>query len=306
MRFVIDDGAFRGWDAPTLDLPESVSLLSELLLDLRGSRKPVGILGGWGSLQVTEADDLATVLASRFDMIDRDLGSLLLGLLSKCIVWDDGPSVVVSDDDLRVDEMKYASLGVAYAAAEASEGRGVGVVTMVHTGFAALCHVSSEGFGGQLVFVVRPSDCKYFYRSLYSLEDIAQSSFFDLVVEAFPDLCFAADITFSKFYGGYSQRDRVVAHLSALNDEFMRYYISEHGNSAQISANIGIDVSIEGNTRSSERLMAMRDVIFEGRKYRCEWHSKLEPHRNRIHFYPGDSTMDGKILIGIFVDHLPT
>ena len=74
----------------------------------------------------------------------------------------------------------------------------------------------------------------------------------------------------------------------------------------EISSRLGIEVSIEGNTRSSERLMRHRDVEFRGRVYRCEWHSKLEPNRNRIHFRVIDGIAETRILIGIFHEHLPT
>jgi hypothetical protein len=306
MRFVIDDGAFRGWDDPALDVRESLWLFSELLKHLRDDREMVGLLGGWGQLQVTEGDDLATLLTSRRDIVDRDLGLLLLGLLGKCKIWDDDPSVVVSDDDLRVEGNPYKSLGVAYAASAASERKGLGVLTMVHVGFVGLRRVSSSGINCELCFVVNPSDCKYLYRSLYALENVAEKDFFDLALVAFPDLDFAPGLSFSRFDGGYSTRDVVVEHLGVLNDVFLEFYISEHGNSAGISAHIGIDVSIEGGTRSSEHLMAMRDVEFHERVFRCEWHSKLEPHRNRIHFYPGNTSTGGRTLICIFVDHLPT
>ena len=73
-----------------------------------------------------------------------------------------------------------------------------------------------------------------------------------------------------------------------------------------VAATVGLDLSIEGGTRQSERLMALRDVTFGNRHYRCEWHSKLEPHRNRIHFHPGDDATDGCVLIGIFTEHLRT
>ena len=306
MRFVIDDGAFHGWDAAALNLDESLALFGDLLKSLHDNRTPVGLVGGWGNLKVTTQDDLATILSASNSVVDKDLRWLLLGLLSKCRIWDDDPSVVVSDDDLNVDGKSYASLGVAYAADAISAGTGVGVLTMVHTNLVGLCRVSSTGAHCKISFAVRPSDCKYFYRSLYALENVAKENFFDLASKAFPDLCFTSSLTFAKFEGGYALRDIVVEHLSALNDIFSEFYISENGNSAQISMRIGIDVSIEGETRSSERLMAMRDVVFEGRTYRCEWHSKIEPHRNRIHFYPGDTSTYGQILVGIFIDHLPT
>jgi hypothetical protein len=177
---------------------------------------------------------------------------------------------------------------------------------MSHIALAGMRRANCSGVDCELCFVIRPSDCKYFYRSLYALENVREEDFLNLANDAFPDLDFAVGLRFSKLDGGYSWRDLIVKHLSILNDDFLGVYVSEQGNSAQISARIGIDVSIEGETRSSERLMAMRDVEFDGHVFRCEWHSKLEPHRNRIHFHPGDDSTGRKTLIGIFVDHLPT
>ncbi len=304
MRFVIDDGSFRDWD--TLNLDRSLFLFSDLLKYLRDNQIRVGLLGGWGALKVTAQDDLATVLSDRNSIVDKELRQLLLGLLGKCAIWDEDPSVVVSDDNLHVNGKSYKSLGVAYAVDAVSEGKGVGVLTMIHTSLVGLCSVSSGGNDYEISFSARPSDLKYFYRTLYALENVSSEDFFNLASKAFPDLLFIDDLNFAKFNGGYSLRDAVVKHLSTLNDKFLEFYVSEHGNSAQISIRIGIDVSIEGETRSSERLMAMRDVTYEGHTYRCEWHSKIEPNRNRIHFYPGDTSTQDKILIGIFIDHLPT
>lgn len=306
MRFVIDDGAFSDWDGSDIDLEESLWLFVDLLKYFRDQGEIVGLLDGWGQLNVTEQDDLATVLTTRRNMVDRDTSNLLLGLLGKCAIWDADPSVAVSDDDLLVDGRPYKSLGVAYAVTAAAAPKGVGVATMAHVGFQGMLTATCNGMVEDLSFIVRSSDCAFFYRSLYALEDINEKYFFTLAVKAFPELRFAENLSFSKFVGGYAWRDTVVSHLSALNDDFLEAYISEHGNSARISTRIGISVSIEGETRSSERLMAFRDAGFDGRVFRCEWHSKLEPHRNRIHFYPGDVSTDSKILIGIFVDHLPT
>ena len=104
---------------------------------------------------------------------------------------------------------------------------------------------------------------------------------------------------------GYSLRDDVVHHLSALNDDFDTAFQGDTGRTGSNSARIGIDVSIEGKTRSSDRLMAQRDVEAFGRTVRCEWHSKIEPHRNRIHFCPVIDEQR-RILVGIFANHLDT
>ena len=99
---------------------------------------------------------------------------------------------------------------------------------------------------------------------------------------------------------------KVVDHLGRINDSFPEVYAAENGMPNEISSWLGIDVSIEGNTRSSERLMRLRDVEFRGQVYRCEWHSKIEPNRNRIHFRVIDGASETEILIGIFHEHLRT
>ena|SRR3989442_892835 len=68
-----------------------------------------------------------------------------------------------------------------------------------------------------------------------------------------------------------------------------------------------VDLSPESpGTRASAKLMTERNVEYQGVTYRCEWHIKLERHRNRIHFALPDGTLSGKILVGLFVDHLKT
>jgi hypothetical protein len=49
----------------------------------------------------------------------------------------------------------------------------------------------------------------------------------------------------------------------------------------------------------------MRDIEFGGEIHRCEWHAKLEPQRNRIHFALPCAGLGDRVLIGMFVEHLP-
>ncbi|MGH3693297.1 MAG: hypothetical protein ACRDRX_04730 [Pseudonocardiaceae bacterium] len=50
--------------------------------------------------------------------------------------------------------------------------------------------------------------------------------------------------------------------------------------------------------------MRKRYVAYEGSRYCCEWHAKIERHRNRIHFTLPAAGPAGRILIGIFTEHL--
>jgi hypothetical protein len=102
----------------------------------------------------------------------------------------------------------------------------------------------------------------------------------------------------------------VVTILAALNDRFADEYRRCKGQPNEIQAAMGryhVDLSPESpNARASQRLMRQREVSHSGMTLRCEWHAKLERHRNRIHFSTPNDELDGKILIAIFADHLDT
>lgn len=69
----------------------------------------------------------------------------------------------------------------------------------------------------------------------------------------------------------------------------------------------GVDLSPEStNTHANPSAMRQRRVRHEGEEYVCEWHAKEHPARNRIHFTLPDQRLGGRILVGIFVDHLDT
>lgn len=143
---------------------------------------------------------------------------------------------------------------------------------------------------------------------MFTTEDVDEARFFELVSLAFPRLKFADGVTFRRFEGPYGDlRDPVVDHLSRLNDDFRMVFAECKGLSDDVSAALGLNTSMESpNTRQSEKLMRERDAAYNGRTYRCEWHSKIEPHRNRIHFHPGDAASGDCVVIGIFAEHLNT
>ena len=166
-------------------------------------------------------------------------------------------------------------------------GNRIAVVTTPHRFTPGVHPVGkpSQPPAEDVYFAVSTEDNPGFFRLLYEWEDVSESEFFERANLAFPRLVFAADINFGRFQGAYrTLRSKVVDHLGRINDSFPELYASQRGMPNEISSRLGIEVSIEGNTRSSESLMRLRDVEFRGQMYRCEWHSKIEPHRNRIHF----------------------
>jgi hypothetical protein len=97
----------------------------------------------------------------------------------------------------------------------------------------------------------------------------------------------------------------VITHLSVLNDLAEEIWASEltsQGRQARLGAN-GVTASLEGpKTHRNAKAMKTRDFDFQTGVVRCEWHTKLRPETNRIYF----AVDEGKVLVGLIVDHLPT
>jgi hypothetical protein len=190
------------------------------------------------------------------------------------------------------------------------QGRGVACLAFPDSGRAGFVPVRAGVHGGDVFFFSERRQLPAFWRSLFALESVPEDEFFALSMLAFPSSVFHPNLSFQRFDGSYPLlRDRVVAVLAALDDYFGIEFRKCNGLPHQVQAafgRYGFDLSPESpNTRKSERLMRLRDVEYEGRVYRCEWHAKLEPHRNRIHFAVTNNS-DDRIFVGIFADHLPT
>jgi hypothetical protein len=150
-----------------------------------------------------------------------------------------------------------------------------------------------------------------FWRRLFALERVPESKFFQLAEVAFPSLVFHTDLSFGRFDGSYlNLRDRVVTILTGLSDHFSEAYRQCDGLPHQVQAVMGshhVELSPESsNTRGSARLMRLREVKYQDQTVCCEWHAKLEPNRNRIHFSAPSDQLGGRVLIGIFIEHLQT
>ena len=168
-------------------------------------------------------------------------------------------------------------MGIAWAAERLSHGLASAVVTLTHRPYRGVQGVTANKLTVELHFVAEPADHPPFYRSICLIENLGEEEFLRMAERAFPQLRFAEGLTFRRFEGSYQDLfPSVVRHLGALNDRFVEAYRLEGGHSGRISTRVGIDVSIEGSqTRASESLMKQRDAVFEGKTYRCEWHSKM-------------------------------
>lgn len=96
---------------------------------------------------------------------------------------------------------------------------------------------------------------------------------------------------------------KLIQHLSVLNDharQIWRDNMSREDRQAAMQA-LGVTCSPDSTqTHKKSGAMKERDFQFGDSLVRCEWHTKLRPNVNRIHF-----NADGPVVrIGTIVDHL--
>lgn len=310
-RIVVDESSFDFRSIEDATLSNLLDELSDALEVLQASHT-VAASPGWSEVECRDGLALAQFL---YDRAESSVSpSVLLRLarhMDKCRSWEDAddPTGPVEIDTQPVD----TAWSVHYALHRTFVGKSVaclGLSASERRGWLRVrCHEAAAET--DVYFFAAADELPQFWRGLYEREDIPEHRFLELAGLAFPELVLAPGLTFRKFDGSYAEmRDWVVRALCAIHDEFPPAMSRNNGQPNAVQAalgHLGLNLSPESpKTHANAKVMRLRDVKHEGVTYRCEWHAKKDPHRNRIHFSLPATTLGGKILIGIFIDHLPT
>ena len=280
--------------------------LADQLQLARDRGEVTGIISHYDRVECSPGVQLYEMLTS--EELDRDCRLRIYGLLDKCIRLDSDPEFYI-DPEVSIEGRAVESYALAYALLEYQQAAPVGTLAIETPNYGPGIIILSGSVGtGEAVMVTDDPSRQTFYRWSYRIGDVQEEDFFALSSYAFPNLRFADGVSFKRFEGAYRDlREPVVDHLAKINDHFPTAYARGNGRADLVTAAVGIDITMESpNTRRSETLMRHRDAVLDNRIYRCEWHSKIEAHRNRVHIHPGDDDSEGCVVIGIFVAHLPT
>jgi hypothetical protein len=311
-RLVLDESSFnfRGMSDPEIEA--ALDTFNNNLQNLRaqGNSHHIACPPMWDGVECLDGCQLYQYLSREHaSTVDRDTLLLTYSLLSHCPEWTPSPDIETS---VRINGgAPVLALSVAYALGNALARRGTACMVFRDTGRLGFRTASSKRGPAEIFFFTSPATLPRFWRHLYTLEDVAEHEFFTLSTLAFPQLVLHPDLSFRHFDGAYRElRDRVVTVLSVVCDHFAHEYLQCQGLPHKIEAAMGahhVDLSPESpKTRGSAILMRLREKEYGGHRFSCEWHAKLDAHRNRIHFAVPTAEIGGKILIGIFVDHLAT
>ncbi|WP_344888407.1 hypothetical protein [Actinomadura meridiana] len=308
-RVVIDETSFDFRELPPGQLSACLDRFNDVLDDLRAQGSSAHKPPCFESMSCDDELGLYEYLSSEpGQSVDRDIRNRFYTLVDRCPEWD---AAVPETQNVSVDDGEpFEAWSVAYALTMVLGG--IGVCCLVLAAHERRGFVSAAAAAeAEIYFFADSSELPPFWRSLFTLENVPEPDFFPLAQKAFPQLILHEELAFRRFQGGYRDlRALVVTHLAVLNDHFLGVYAERHGIAREVAmalAEHGCDgVSPESpGTRGNPAAMRHRDVEYAGKVVRCEWHMKLRPNVNRIHFAFG-MELQPRILVGIFVDHLPT
>ena len=168
--------------------------------------------------------------------------------------------------------------------------------------------VTVERTVAQIWFVKDQNDYCRLFRWLIVSTTTNQAEMQKIAPSAFPLLDFA-DGAFNGIKDMKKPyRDLVqvlVHHLGVLSDHGLRIFQGRRQRVAAEFGALGVEISDEnGKTKSDRLARRARTIEIGGIDTVFWWHTKLEPHQNRIHLNPDDVGNGGRLLIGIFCDHL--
>lgn len=198
---------------------------------------------------------------------------------------------------------------------------GAGHASLLHAGLGALIVVGDFEFNEQwnskkMMKVASPDQARLALRALYVAANLSKNVFSQYCEYMFDKLYFHVS---PECVDGMGWRfedivERVIKHFSYLNDSAMTDFekYCQPIDIIRRAGACGVEISPESpKTHKNAKAMAERDIIIGGEVLCCEWHTKLEPTRGRIHFYPWPAQSEKirgkvgeKVIVGIIADHL--
>jgi hypothetical protein len=311
--FTIDEQKFAKID----DVAAVMRDLSNLLTVIHDRGQQVYKSDDLYYIQILNGVELWSLLydeqhRSLLDEVDRRLLSIVL---DRCIGLD-AVNWAIPDAEVLLDGERVESKAVLFAITKALHKESIGIIHPKPVERLGPLNASVGTHSTRIFHVGMTLPLEKFYRFTMSFEEVSRQDFRKWTAFAFERLRFALDPSseINRFKQKYEKiRDDLILHLSAINDEFVSLLDSGKELSEickQVKAECKIDISPESSqTHGNARAMSHRVVNFEGNKIVCEFHSKLTPMYDRIHFSPTlrkDQMGMLYLVVGPFAEHLPT
>lgn len=306
MRFLVDEASFPVFAG---DPNTAIQALSQIV-DQRTSRGEPVI--AWDQLwsSTLSGSTLTDLLFTKPSRLDQALSQWMMAFLGRCANYD----AVLRPTDLT--GWSGGTVGIASAVDDLTSRRASCCIALPTTRPPKdIATVDTKS--GEVAFVQSNAEVVAFYRSIFEIEQYDINAYLELAALAFPALYFMPNLPrqAGRFHEEFTTlRPKLTIALGVLNDEFGRLFSERSGDPGAVAAALrpyGVNATVESaQTRNNRKAWAERRIEATdgvGQALYCEWHVKLSPTHDRIHFHPGTpGFQNGKLIIGIFHKHLKT
>jgi len=310
-RFCIDENSFRLETEDKNCLEDLLGKFISLIGRLRDDNQEIVRWSGLEFVNVFNGTNVSDLIYG--NILDRDIKNQLMIILNRCYYWDD--EFIPQEGTFIIEDIEHTGKSLEYVFEQVLNGQA----------FSCICVKKRNQIHGphkvyrrddqiEIHFLTNVEEITPFYRSVYEIENLPEEEYIGHAELAFPQLFFIQDIhrQFRRFKESYnSLRPKITKHLAVINDIFGNICEESNNNYQEICRKFdsrGVPISRESpNTRGNQRAMREREINVGGITLVCEWHTKLSSTYDRIHFHEGrPNVADGKIIIGIFSNHLRT
>ncbi|GAB6141554.1 hypothetical protein JCM14076_22830 [Methylosoma difficile] len=314
MRFVIDE---TSWRFDGLDQNACIEAL-EILLDLLDDANEQGHLACyseelfsrvvWQNKSFYELYEPNLPISIPWEVQERV--AILFARLSK---WEELDFSLPPALDVQIaqeNDEHAPSIAWAYEQTKQDKTNAVACLVFSSIRLTGFIDVTVNDITEKLWFITDHKHYCGFFRWLITDTTKNPSEMEAFVRSAFPSIDFVPGV-----FNGIKDMSKpyreiinpLTEHLGTLSDHGKRIFSAAWINAPAEFGSLGIDLSDEnGKTKKNSTAKKERSINIEGEDIIFWWHSKLEPDRDRIHFYPDRIKDGGRLLVGIFCHHLTT
>lgn len=244
--------------------------------------------------------------------IPHEIYERLSSIIYKLSTWQELPAPQPINAPIYVNGEALHAASIAWAAiqTQANQASAVAALILPSCRPAGCCTVGIETGNTPIWLVADSASYQNFFRWLITETSQNPAQLAQWARSAFLQLDFYADAMHGIKSMSKPFRELLpdlVRHLAALSDHGQKIFSDSWIDAPNRFGQYGVNMSPEnGNTKGNDKARRERTKTHEGREVVFWWHSKLEPHQDRIHFYPDDAAKTGRILVGIFCKHLTT
>ena len=328
MAFVVDSAewCFDGWSVS--EIADAIDGLLDRVQTARARNETIWIGNDLQTRPVLGVFDLWSLSAPSAPVtLSTELWQELAAWLvtAPCYLdgdWPDGMTETLMQIGLDPPE---ENADLAWAHHHVRGGRAVGCLGLKRSGPHET--LSSRGHAS-VHWIQDETTHRAFWRAAIDVEGDNEATLERLAYHAFPDLYFQDGVWrgLGRLAGGYlAVRRQLRRYLSVLDDHGKWAFtfpppalspgeVTELESNAQPSNQVierrfhGLNLTMAPEkpaVSADPRCRSAREITIGKRSVFCEWHGKLEPHRNRLHVHSPIFESGGKVVIGITDEHLP-